>query len=188
MENEEEQTIETTDETLALADGLTAAGAVVVEETVKPKKRRSTIDPATGDKRKTQSAINIVKAREARLEKLRLQKQLDKDQVELDEESDGETELVIQRQAKTKVITPEEARLLKLELALQQLALQQKIKEKRTKKVVEEVAKENLKAKFAVKDAVKEEVAQLEKIKETKTKEAAPKKVVVVKGKQLLDL
>lgn len=95
------------------------------------------------DKRKQTSALNAKKAREARLEKIKVMKTTDEYEVEeqSSEDSDSETELVITRKSKPKVVGGDEARLLKIELQLQQIALQQKEKDRKKKHYVEKQVK-----------------------------------------------
>ncbi|RZI45298.1 hypothetical protein [Candidatus Finniella inopinata] len=116
-----------------------------VEGKIPSKKRPSKIDPATGDKRKETSKINLAKARQARIDKLKLQKELGKPITtgeppkpqgwEPQSETSSEEEIVIARKPKKKkVMSATTERLLKLELAFQQMAL--RAREKKERKTV----------------------------------------------------
>lgn len=155
-------------ETVISEEVLSEAQNEPSEAPKKVKKTRAKAGP--DDKRRQTSSANLQKAREAKLEKMRLRRQLEEQEFEVDsQESDGETELVVSRKPKQKVISPEEARLLKIELALQQLALQSQIKETKAKKtrtkkaeIADVMAEENKKNKEVVEAAVKDVKTALE--------------------------
>ena len=108
------------------------------ENPKKPKK--SKIDPAVGDRRKTTSVANIEKARKARLERIQKQIEAARNTYEVEESSsseDEETELVLtKKKKKPALITAQEARLMKLELMLEKMALQEKAKKPKKEKTL----------------------------------------------------
>ena len=107
-----------------------------IEPKEKPKK--SKIDPAVGDRRKKTSVANIEKARrlDSRIQK---QKEAAKNTYEVEESSsseDEETELVLTKKKKPALVTAQEARLMKLELMLEKIALQEKAKKPKKEKTL----------------------------------------------------
>ena len=90
-------------------------------------------DPTTEDKRSKTSVSNIEKARNARLKKIQQQREAAANQYEIESSSDEDnpTELVIQKKKKPVLATATEARLMKLELLLEKIALQEKAKKPR---------------------------------------------------------
>ena len=124
------------------------------------------------DRRRETSKANIEKARAARLERIRKEKEADKDKYVIEEssseEEDDDTELVLKKAKKPKQLTEVEARMLKLELLLENLALQEKKKKLQDKKKPKKIEIE-----------VKQPVA---------VKKEAPSAAEHVKKRMLLDL
>ena len=91
------------------------------------------------DRRKETSKANIEKARATRLERIRREKEAEKDRYVIEEsssesEEEEDTELVLKKSKKPKQLTEVEARMMKLELLLENLALQEKKKKLQDKK------------------------------------------------------
>ena len=91
------------------------------------------------DRRKETSKANIEKARSTRLERIRIEKEAEKDRYVIEEsssesEEEEDTELVLKKSKKPKQLTEVEARMMKLELLLENLALQEKKKKLQDKK------------------------------------------------------
>ena len=91
------------------------------------------------DRRRETSKANIEKARAARLDRIRKEKEAEKDKYVIEESSseedcESDTELVLKKAKKPKQLTEVEARMMKLELLLENLALQEKKKKLQDKK------------------------------------------------------
>ena len=98
--------------------------------------RGKKIDPTAADKRRTTSISNVEKARIARMAKIQQQREAAANQYEIESSDEEEpTELVLQKKKKPILATATEARLMKLELMLEKLALQEKSK-KKTKTII----------------------------------------------------
>ena len=100
-------------------------------------KQKTKIDPETGDKRKLSGGANLAKARAARLARIAAVKEAAKNQYEVVSSEDDEIVDIILTKKKKNIINKDEERMLKLELMLEKLMLQEKMKnEKPSKKVI----------------------------------------------------
>lgn len=102
-----------------------------------PKKEKKPIKE--NDKRKISSAENLKKAREARLARIRAQKEAATNQYEIESSSDDETEIVLTKQKKPVLVTKQEAKMreLELQLARTNLMLEKIAVQHKKKKVIQ---------------------------------------------------
>ena len=111
----------------------------------KPKRIYVRKTPLSEDGRSASSKLNVQKARETRAALAAQRKAVEANEYELQTSSDDdEAELVLERKKKPKLVTALEMRMMKLELTLEKLAIQEK--QKKPKKVIEIQIKPEAKA------------------------------------------